>query len=331
MLRTSTAWKKSLRQHKVSKLSGFGEKTEQTLLQGIELLKKSASRFLYIHAMPVVEEISKFLSRHDFVEKVEVAGSYRRRKETIGDLDFLAVSSQPEKVMDIFTRMKDVKDVLAKGTTKSSVRLGNNMQIDLRVVQKKEFGSALLYFIGSKEHNIELRKLSLKQGYTLNEYGLFSAKGKKWVAGRTEREIYQKLGLHYMEPELRENRGEIGAARQGALPKLVAAKDIHGVFHNHSAWSDGNNSLLEMARKAEELKLKFISFNDHFGSIGITNPLNEKRLRHYLQEIGKIQKKVVLKSFFRRGNRYIKRRNSPSSGKKIERIGCGCSFCSSGA
>mgnify|MGYP001565352988 FL=1 len=288
---------KALRQHKVSKLSGFGEKTELVLLQGIEALRKRPSRFLYIHAMPVVEEISKFLSRHDFVEKVEVAGSYRRAKETIGDLDFLVVSSQPQKVMDVFTRMKDVKDVLAKGTTKSSVRLSNNMQVDLRVVQKKEFGSALLYFIGSKEHNIELRKSALKQGYTLSEYGLFSVKGKKWVAGRTEQEIYQKLGLRYMEPELRENRGELEAARRGALPKLAAAKDVRGVFHHHSTWSDGNNSLLEMAQKAEELKFKFISFNDHFGPLGITNPLDERRLRRYLQEISKVQKKVGLKVF----------------------------------
>ncbi len=311
---------KVLRQHKVSKLSGFGEKTEQTLLQGIELLKKRPSRFLYIHAMPIVEEITGFLSRQDFVEKVEVAGSYRRRKETIGDLDFLAVSSSPDKVMDIFTRMKDVKDVLAKGTTKSSVRLSNGMQVDLRVVQKKEFGSALLYFIGSKEHNVELRKLALKQGYTLSEYGLFSVKGKKWVAGRNEQEIYQKLGLHYMEPELRENRGEIESARRGALPKLAAAKDVRGVFHNHSVWSDGNNSLLEMAQKAEELKFKFISFNDHFGPIGITNPLNEKRLRQYLQEMGKVQKKVGLKVFSGVEIDILKDGSLPLPAKKLKEL-----------
>ena len=147
--------------------------------------------------MPVVEEISKFLSRHDFVEKVEVAGSYRRAKETIGDLDFLVVSSQPQKVMDVFTRMKDVKDVLAKGTTKSSVRLSNNMQVDLRVVQKKEFGSALLYFIGGKEHNIELRKSALKQGYTLSEYGLFSVKGKNGSPEGRNRKSTKNWGALY--------------------------------------------------------------------------------------------------------------------------------------
>ncbi len=288
---------KAVKSHKVSKLAGFGEKTEQLLLQGIELLKRRPARFLYFHAISAVEDITAFLKKHDFVKKVEVAGSFRRSKETVGDLDFLVVSSQPEKVMDVFTSMPDVKEILAKGSTKSSVRLSNGMQVDLRVVQEKEFGSALLYFIGSKDHNIELRKMALKQGYTLSEYGLFTLKGKKWIAGRTQEEIYSKLGLHYIEPEMRENKGELGMSVLGKLPKLVTAKDVKGVFHNHSRWSDGNNSLLEMARKAEELKLKFISFNDHYGLIGITNPLNERRLTAYLKEIDKVQKQVGIKVF----------------------------------
>lgn len=288
---------KVLKQHKVRELEGFGEKTEETLLHGIELLKKRPSRFLYIHAIPVVEMITKTLEKHDFVKKIEIAGSYRRGKETVGDLDFLVVSSQPKKVMDVFTSMKDVKEILAKGETKSSVRLSNGLQVDLRVVNEKEYGAALLYFIGSKEHNVELRKLALKKGWTLNEYGLTTLKGNKWIAGRTQEEIYQKLGLRFIEPELRENKGEIDAARQGKLPKLITAKDIRGVFHNHTTWSDGNNSHLEMAKKAEELGLKFISFNDHFGHVGITNPLTEKRLGKYLQEIEKVRKKVGIRIF----------------------------------
>ena len=286
-----------VKQHKVRELEGFGEKTEETLLQGIELLKKRPSRFLYIHAMPIVEMITKIMGEHDFVKKINIAGSYRRGKETVGDLDFLAVSSQPGKVMDVFTSMRDVKEVLAKGESKSSVRLSNGMQVDLRVVQERKFGSALLYFIGSKEHNIELRKLALRKGWTLNEYGLFTLKGKKWIAGKTEEEIYQKLGLRYLEPELRENKGEIEAARAGKLPSLVTTKDIHGIFHNHTTWSDGHNSPLEMAQKAEELGLKFISFNDHFGPVGTTNPLTEKRLGKYLQEIERVRKKVGIRIF----------------------------------
>ena len=311
---------KVLKQHKVRELEGFGEKTEQTLLQGIELLKKRPARFLYMHATPIVEMITKTLKRHDFVKSVEVAGSYRRGKETVGDIDLLVISSQPDKVMDVFTSMKDVKEVLAKGETKSSVRLSSGMQVDLRVVQEKEFGSALLYFIGNKEHNVELRKLALKKGLTLNEYGLFTVKGKKWVAGRTQEEIYQKLGMRFLEPELRENRGEIEAAQKGRLPSLVTTKEVKGVFHNHSTWSDGNNSLLEMAQKAEELKLKFISFNDHFGPVGITNPLTEKRLGKYLQEIKKVQKKVGIRVFSGVEIDILKNGTLPLAVKKLKEL-----------
>ncbi|MBI4147157.1 DNA polymerase/3'-5' exonuclease PolX [Candidatus Woesearchaeota archaeon] len=311
---------KVLKQHKVSELEGFGEKTEETLLHGIEWLKKRPARFLYIHALPIVETITDHLKKYDFVKKVEAAGSYRRGKETVGDLDFLAVSSQPEKVMKVFTSMKEVTEVLAKGDTKSSVRLSNGLQVDLRVVQEKEFGSALLYSIGSKEHNIELRKLALKKGLTLSEYGLFSLKNKKKIAGRTQEEIYQKLGLRFIEPMLRENRGEIEAARQGKLPALINTKDIKGVFHNHTVWSDGNNSLLEMAQKAEGLGLKFISFNDHFGHIGITNPLTEKRLGKYMQEIEKVQKKVGIKVFSGVEIDILKDGTLPLSAKKLREL-----------
>ena len=288
---------KVLKRHKVRELEGFGEKTEEILLHGIELLQKRPSRFLYIHVLPVVDAVTKHLQKYPFVKKVEIAGSYCRGKETVGDLDFLVVSSDPEKVMGVFTTMPDVKEILAKGATKSTVRLSNGLQVDVRVLKEKEFGSALLYFIGSKDHNVELRKLALKKGYTLSEYGLFKLKRKQWVAGRTQEEVYRRLGLSYIEPELRENRGEIAAAPQGKLPVLVTTRNIRGVFHNHSTWSDGNKSLLEMAQKAEDLGFKFISFNDHFGPIGITNPLTEKRLVGYLREIEKVQKKVGLKVF----------------------------------
>lgn len=288
---------KAIQQKKLRQLAGFGEKTEQTISEGIKLIHSRPKRFLYAQVQPIVEEIINNFARYDFVHKIEIAGSFRRRKETVGDLDFLIVSSKPDKVMKIFTSLPDIKDVLAAGTTRSSICLTNGLQVDLRIVVEKEFGSALLYFIGNKQHNIGLRKLALKKGYTLSEYGLFKIKGKKWVGGRTEQEIYQKLGLHYIEPELRENTGELYAAQQGKLPNLVTAADINGIFHNHSNWSDGSNTLLEMAQAAENMKLKFISFNDHYSSIGITNPLNEKRLKKYLEEIDKIQKKVGIKIY----------------------------------
>jgi len=288
---------KALQEHKLLKIKGFGEETEKTLLKGIEFLKTNPQRFLYAQALPYVTKIQELLRKQSFVHKVEVAGSFRRGKETVGDLDFLVISSEPFKVMHIFTTMPGVQEVLVKGETKSSVRLSNGLQVDLRVVADKEFGSAMNYFIGSKEHNVELRKLALSKGYTLSEYGLFKLKSKKWVVGRTENDIYQKLGLQSIEPELRENTGEIVSAQKNQLPKLVTNKDIKGIFHNHSTWSDGHNSLLEMAQKAQELEFKFISFNDHYGSMAIANPLNEKRLVQYLKEIEKVRKKVGIRVF----------------------------------
>lgn len=288
---------KALKQHKIRELIGFGEETEQNLLRGIQFLKTRPKRFLYAQALPIVNEIKNYFKKFDFVERIEAAGSFRRGKETVGDLDLLVISNQAEKVMKLFTSLPDIQEIIAKGSTKSSIRLRNGLQMDLRVVSEKEFGSALLYFIGNKEHNIELRKLALSKGYTLSEYGLFKVKDKKWVGGRTEEEIYSKLGLRYMEPELRENTGEIKAALENKLPQLISNKDIKGLFHNHTRWSDGGNSLLEMAQKAEELGFKFISFNDHYGHIGITNPLNEKRLNAYLKEIEKVRQKVGIKVF----------------------------------
>ncbi len=311
---------KALRQHKVQKLPGFGEKTEKILWEGLLFAKTKPKRFLYASAAPIVNSLLQAFRSRPYVQKMEIAGSFRRGKETIGDLDFLAVSNQPENVMRDFTTMKDVKNILAKGKTKSSVRLSSGLQMDLRVVKEKEFGSAMNYFIGSKEHNVELRKLALSKGYTLNEYGLFTVKRKKWAAGRNEEEIYRKLELSYIEPELRENHGEIMASQKNNLPELITAKDVKGIFHNHTNWSDGNNSLLEMAQKAEELKLKFIAFNDHFGSVGITNPLTEKRLKNYLDEIERVRKKVNIRVFSGVEIDILKEGVLPLSAKKLREL-----------
>lgn len=288
---------KAIKSGKLRSLRGFGEETERHILEGIKLIKSHPQRFLYGQALPIVNDIIKYFKKFDFVQNIEIAGSFRRGKETVGDLDFLVISKKPIEVMKLFIKLPDVKQVLAYGTTKSSIRLRNGLQVDMRVVNEKEFGSALLYFIGNKEHNIEIRKMALSKGYTLSEYGLFKLKNKQWLAGRTEQEIYNKLGLKYMEPELRENTGELQASLQNKLPKLVTVKDINGIFHVHSDWSDGKNTMLEMAQKAEELKFKFISFSDHYSALGIVNPLNEKRLAAYLKEIGKVQKKVGLRIF----------------------------------
>ena len=310
----------AIKKKKLRKLPGFAEKTEKTLLEGIKFVRTRPKRFLYSLATPVVEEIKEHLSKNKFVKKVEVSGSFRRRKETIGDLDFLVVSKQPSKVMDSFVKLPDVKRVLAKGRTKSSLRLSNGMQVDLRVVKEKEFGSAMNYFIGSKDHNVALRKFALSKGYTLSEYGLFKLNGKKWVAGKTEKDIYKKLKMQFIEPELRENNGEIKAALAKKLPKLVTLKDVKGVFHNHTKWSDGANTLLEMAQKAESLGLKFISFNDHYGDITIANPLNEKRLKKYLKEIEKVRKKVGIRVFSGVEIDILKDGTLPLSKKKLREL-----------
>ena len=205
---------KAIKKKQIQKLTGFAEKTEQLLSQGIELLKSKQKRYLYSEAKPYVNQIKRFLQSSPLVERVEIAGSFRRKEETIGDLDFLVISTKAKQVIDLFTKLPNIKKVLAKGTTKSSLHLKNGLQVDLRVVKKKEYGSALLYFTGNKQHNITLRKLALSKGYTLSEYGLFRVKEKKWLAGRTEEEIYKKLGLNYIKPEIRKNRGEIKAAQK---------------------------------------------------------------------------------------------------------------------
>ncbi len=296
-IKTIAELDKALRAGTLENLPGLGKETLRNLQEGVEMVKKRPKRFLYMQAERIAHEITAEMKKLPFIQNVEIAGSFRRGRETVGDLDVLVVSTQPEKVMDAFTHLKGVTKVLASGSTKSSVLLTNTMQVDLRVVKRKEFGSAMNYFIGSKEHNIELRKYALSKGYTLSEYGLFTKQGKKWVAGRTEEEIYQRLGLQYIPPEMRENKGEIETARRKALPTLVQEKDLKGVFHNHSTWSDGSDSLLGMAQKAEELGYKFISFNDHFGSVGITNPLSRKSLPSYLKEMEKVRKKVGIRVF----------------------------------
>ena len=300
-IKTVRDLEKAIRTHKVSQLKGFGHEIEKELKQGIDFFKNKPNRSLYAHAASLVIEIITYLDKFSFVQKIEPAGSFRRGRETVGDLDFLVVSKQPGEVIKAFISMPDIKKVISKGKTKSSVRFENGLQADLRVVPEKVYGSATLYFIGSKQHNIELRKIALKKGYSLSEYGLFKIgkdrKKKRLIASKTEKDIYTKLGMSYIAPELRENTGEIEAAKINKLPKLITPKQINGLFHNHSTWSDGLNTISEMVQKVESLKMKFISFNDHQGSLKIANALDEKRLTKYVQAINKVQKKSKIKIF----------------------------------
>ena len=276
--------------HKIAPLFGFGLKKEKNILEGIRFLRKSKGRFLLGEMLPLAREIEKRLLSLKEVEMLSVCGSLRRRKATIGDLDFLAVSSNPGRVMDFFVHFPDVIKVWGEGETKSSIKLKYGFDVDLRIVPRESFGSALQYFTGSKEHNIVTRKLAIGKGFKLNEYGLF--KGKKKVAGSSEKEIYKLLGLSWIEPELREDRGEIEAALLGKLPKIISYKDIKGDLHTHSNWDGGKNSIWEMVSRAREMGYEYYGVSDHTKFLKIEHGLNEKQLALQRKEIGKLNRKL---------------------------------------
>jgi len=290
---------KAAKAHKVQKLPRFGPKVEENILTGIEFAKGSHGRFLLGFILPLVRKIEKRLKDLDFVSETVAAGSVRRMKETIGDIDILVISNNPSKVMDFFCRMPEVQKIIARGETKSSVRLDLGLDADVRVVPKESFGAALQYFTGNKDHNIELRKIAQYKKLKLNEYGLFH--GKKQVAGKTEEEVYKILGLEWMEPELRENTGEIEASllcqpadqgKPGGLPKLVDYKDIKGDLQMHSEWSDGAHSIKEMAEGARELGHEYIAITDHTGELRIAGGMDEQTILKYFAEIDKVDKSL---------------------------------------
>ena len=283
--------KRYVLRHKIRAIKGLGIKTEDIILRGLKNLESREKRFLLGQIYPIAKDIEEELNSLRYVKKAVVAGSLRRMKETIGDVDILVSSSNPGKVMDFFTKMEEVKEIIAKGVTKSSVKLNNNLQVDIRVVNDNVFGSALQYFTGSKQHSISLRKVAIKKGYKLSEYGLF--KGKKNVVSKTEEDVYKRLGLRYIEPELREDTGEIEAALKNKLPKLISYNDIKGALHVHTNWSDGHFSIKEMVLEAKKLGYKYITITDHSGSLVIANALDEKRIIKQGKEIDKVNKDLT--------------------------------------
>ncbi|MBN1281077.1 MAG: DNA polymerase/3'-5' exonuclease PolX [Candidatus Thermoplasmatota archaeon] len=273
-------------------LEGFGEITERNILRGIQLLEKTSGRVLLHVAYEDGMRYLTYLKKCKHITHLSIAGSLRRMKETIGDVDILASSTQPVKVMEVFVSYPEVTSVLAKGTTKSSVLLNDNLQVDLRVVEEKSYGAALQYFTGSKEHNVTLRGIAIRKGYKLNEYGLFEKKTDKYVTGKTEGDIYKKIGFSYIEPELRENRGEFEAAEKKRLPTLVGYDDIRGDFHVHSLWSDGSDSVETLAQAAQQKGYSFIGITDHSQSLRIANGLTEEDIQKKLKEIERLNKKL---------------------------------------
>ncbi len=283
---------KAAKENKIAPLFGFGKKTEKNILEGIEFVRRGHGRFLLGKILPIAEEIKKMIANFKNVEKVDYCGSIRRMKEAVGDVDFLVVSKKPERVMDFFVKLPGVEKVWGKGKTKASVRMKNGFDMDIRVIPPKSYGAALQYFTGSKEHNIALRKIAIDKGFKLSEYGLF--RGSKMIAARTEKEIYEKLGIIWIPPEIRENSGEIEAAlrqaqgKLGGLPKLIELEDIKGDLHVHSDWNGGANSLEEIAEAAIGAGYEYIGISDHTKFLKIENGLDERQLRERNKEIDKI-------------------------------------------
>ncbi len=278
--------------HQIKDLKGFGEKSEERVLQGIALLERRSGRMLLGYAHPIAERMRAYVQERAGLKLIDLGGSLRRMKETIGDIDLLAGSNDAKKVMDAFASYPDVEEVLERGMTKSVVRLKDGTQVDLRVVEEVEYGAALQYFTGNKEHNVELRSMANDQGMKLNEYGLFRKDTNEIVARENEADIYKALGLKIMPPELREDRGEIEASLRGKLPKLVELKDIKGDFHVHTLASDGSATIEEIAYAAKRKGYEYVGITDHSQSLGVANGLSVERLRGNMDIARNIMERV---------------------------------------
>jgi DNA polymerase (family X) len=293
---------KAASEGKLRNIPGFSQKKEETILKKIQIFKKGTSRYLLGEVYPIIKQIESRLSNVKGVKRAVAAGSFRRMKETIGDIDYVVVSGSPEKVMDYFVKMPEVDEILSRGPSKSFVRLNNGMDADLLVVPQESFGSSLQYFTGSKEHGVAMRKIALAKGLHLNEWGIFD-NNKKRVSGFTEEEVYQALDLDWIPPEMRENTGEIELAKKrGYLPKLIKYNSLKGDLQVHSNNTDGTMSIEEMALAAKEkFGLEYVAITDHTKSLKLTNGLDEKQILDQANKISEINDKLKLM------NQYTKR------------------------
>ncbi len=276
---------------KVRNLSGFGKRSEEVLQKGISLLESSKGRMLLGDVLPEAEAIIRQLKNSGYAERVELAGSARRMKETVGDIDILVISSKPDKMANFISKMEDAESVTLSGPTKTTVWLRAGISCDIRVLERKSFGAAMQYFIGSKEHNVKLRQIAIKKGYKLSEYGLFDRRGRS-VAGEEEKEIYEKLGMQYMEPEMREDRGEIEQALKHEIPRLVQREDIRGDLHSHTIYTDGHESIESMAMAAITEGFEYLGMTDHSKSEYVTGGMDERKIDAYYREIEAVGKKL---------------------------------------
>ena len=285
-----TTLEAAVRAGKVRELKGFGETVEKNLLKGLEATGATSQRTMLSEVWELAHQLAELVRAVKGVERVEIAGSFRRRSETVGDLDLLVVGGDPERVADAFTSAPAVAAVLGRGGTKSSVRLQSGLQVDLRQVPAESFGAAMMYFTGSKAHNIELRRIALERKLLLNEYGLL--RDGKAIVGRTEEEVYRALGMDWIPPELREARGEIALAQAKQLPELVTLDDIRGDLHAHTDRTDGRNSLEVMVRAARDRGLEYLAITDHSKALPMIQGFDEARVRQSIGEIAAVRKAV---------------------------------------
>ncbi|MFP4473415.1 MAG: DNA polymerase/3'-5' exonuclease PolX [Candidatus Omnitrophota bacterium] len=290
--------KQAAEEHKIRGLEGFGRKTEDKILEEIQRVEAGSGRMELFKAESIAEDLLEYLKTTKGIKDLVIAGSFRRRKETVGDLDILVTHKKGSQVMDRFVNYEGAQKTISKGGKRSSILLKQGLQVDLRAFAQVSYGAALQYFTGSKEHSIPLRKIAVKKKYKINEYGLF--RGKKRVAGKTEQSVYSTLGLKYIPPELRENNGEIEAAQQDRLPRLIELKDMRGDLQMHSTASDGHQSIKDMANTAKKIGYDYIAITDHSQKVRVANGLNAKQLKKQIREIDKINKELkgltILKS-----------------------------------
>ncbi|MEW6101450.1 MAG: DNA polymerase/3'-5' exonuclease PolX [Candidatus Omnitrophota bacterium] len=282
--------KKAIKNKQLEGVFGIKEKTIENIKKGIEILEGGRERLTLGQATLIADEFLNYFKREPSIKELCLAGSLRRQKETVRDIDILVISANPRRVMDIFTALPTVKDILAKGETKSSVRTHSGVQVDCRVVSQKSFGAALIYFTGSKNFNIKLRQLAIKKGFKVNEYGVF--RNNRFLAGKSEEEVFKLLGMSFVAPELREDTGEVELALKNRLPSLVEHKDIKGDLHVHSNWSDGANTIQEMAQAALKSGLSYIGATDHSQSLKVAGGLSTRELKKKKAEIDKINKRL---------------------------------------
>ena len=284
-------------ENRLMDLEGFGARSQSKILEGIRFMKRHRGQFHYSVAYSEAQSIYEILKKNPSTQRIEIAGSLRRKKETVKDIDFVVSARSSQSLMKTFTSMPIVAQVIARGETKSSVRLPSGLQVDLRVVSDKQFPFALHHFTGSKEHNIAMRSRAQKMGIKINEYGLF--KKDRPIACKDETAIYEKLGLAYIPPELREDMGEIEKAEGRLIPRLVELKDIRGIFHNHTTYSDGNAKLEEMIRTASKAGYEYIGISDHSRSAKVANGLEIERVWKQHREIDTLRKKYPRMTIFK--------------------------------